>query len=69
LNRNKAPHWVFVAGADEYFVYINDPDISDGPWQSETDYILVPIGIQEFVKMASFGQSRLRALLIFDTKP
>jgi hypothetical protein len=29
----------------------------------------VPIGIQEFVKMASFGQSRLRALLIFDTKP
>ena len=27
LNRNKAPHWVFVAGADEHFVYINDPDI------------------------------------------
>jgi hypothetical protein len=66
LNRNKAPHWVFVADADEHFVYINDPDISDGPWQSETDYILVPIGIREFVMMVSFGQSRLRALLVLD---
>ncbi|WP_455207510.1 GNAT family N-acetyltransferase/peptidase C39 family protein [Kaarinaea lacus] len=66
LNRNKAPHWVFVADTDEHFVYINDPDISDDAWQSETDYIQVPISIQEFINMACFGQSRLRCLLILD---
>jgi len=66
FNRNKAPHWVFVAGADEDFVYINDPDIQDGAWQSETDYIRVPISIPEFINMACFGRSRLRCLLILD---
>jgi hypothetical protein len=70
LNRNKAPHWVFVADADEHFVYINDPEISDseGAWQSETDYIQVPISIPEFINMACFGQSRLRSLLTLDKK-
>lgn len=68
LNRNKAPHWVFVAGADQHFVYINDPDTTDAPWQSETDYQLVPINIEEFITMACFGQTRLRALLVLERK-
>jgi ribosomal-protein-alanine acetyltransferase len=66
LNNNKAPHWVFVSSADEHFVYINDPDISEGPWESATDYIQVPISIPEFINMACFGRSRLRCLLILD---
>lgn len=64
FNRNKSPHWVFVTSADEYFVYINDPDISDGPYLSETDYIQVPISIEEFINIACFGQSRLRSLIV-----
>jgi hypothetical protein len=68
LNRNKAPHWVFVASIDEHFVYINDPDISDDAWQSETDYVQVPISIQEFVNMACFGQRRLRCLLVLSNR-
>ena len=67
LNRNKAPHWVFIAHTDEHFVYINDPDTTDGPWQSETDYIHVPISIPEFIHMACFGQSRLRCFLVLNT--
>ena len=67
FNRNKAPHWVFVAGADEHFVYINDPDIDDeNAMQSQTDYIQVPISIPEFINMACFGQRKLRCLLILD---
>lgn len=66
LNRNKAPHWVFIANTDEHFVYINDPDTTDGPWQSEMDYIQVPISIKEFINMACFGRSRLRCFLILD---
>ncbi len=66
LTRNKAPHWVYVAGIDQHFVYINDPDPTDGPWQSEMDYIHVPISIGEFVNMASFGRRKLRALLLLN---
>lgn len=67
LNRNKAPHYVFVAGADEHFVYINDPDIDENyAWQTQTDYIKVPISIREFTNMACFGRSKLRCLLILN---
>ena len=68
LNRNKAPHWVFVADADDKFVYINDPDIQDSRYQTETDYIQVPISIREFINMACFGQSRLRCILVLGRK-
>jgi ribosomal protein S18 acetylase RimI-like enzyme/predicted double-glycine peptidase len=70
LNRNKAPHWVFVANADDKFVYINDPDLpdTDSSWQTETDYIQVPIGIPEFINMTSFGQKRFRSLLVLGRK-
>lgn len=63
LNRNKAPHWVFIVHIDEHFIYINDPDTTEGEWQSDIDYIQVPIGIPEFIKMARFGQKKLRCLL------
>lgn len=68
LNRNKAPHWVFIVNADEHFVYINDPDITDSEWQSKTDFIQVPISIAEFVNMACFGQRRMRCVLTLDNK-
>lgn len=68
LNRNKAPHWVFIASADEKFVYINDPDIPDNSWQSQMDYIQVPIGIREFINMACFGQKKLRSLVVLGKK-
>jgi len=64
LNRNKAPHWVYVASADDEFVYINDSDISDDPHATQTDYIQVPIDRTVFRDMARFGQKRLRCLLV-----
>jgi hypothetical protein len=66
LNRNKAPHWVFVADADEDFVYISDPDQREETWQSETDYIQVPVSVDEFVSMACFGRRRLRCLIALE---
>ncbi len=65
LNRSKAPHWVFVSNANEDFVYINDPDPPDAPWQAD-DYRRAPIPVENFVRMASFGRRKLRALLVLD---
>ena len=64
LNRNKSPHWVYVADSDDEFVYINDSDIGDDPLATQTDYIQVPIDRHVFRDMARFGQKRLRCLLV-----
>jgi len=63
LNRNKAPHWVYISASDDQFVYINDPDINDDPHLTQTDYIHVPIRKPMFYDMARFGQRRLRCLI------
>ncbi|MDH5764768.1 MAG: GNAT family N-acetyltransferase/peptidase C39 family protein [Gammaproteobacteria bacterium] len=64
LNRNKAPHWVYVASSDDDFVYINDPDKNDETHISQTDFIHVPINKAIFSEMAQFGQKKLRCLLV-----
>jgi ribosomal protein S18 acetylase RimI-like enzyme len=67
LNRNKAPHWVYVAASDEQFIYINDPDQIQDSLLTQTDFEQIPIDKKVFKKMARFGQKKLRALLvIFD---
>jgi len=68
LNRNRTPHWVYVSKSDAQFVYISDPDTNDSRWQSETDFMHVPISINAFTTMASFGRNRLRCLLAIHPK-
>ncbi|WP_020680239.1 peptidase C39 family protein [Marinobacterium rhizophilum] len=63
LNRNKAPHWVIITAADQRFVYLTDPDHDRDEWQSETDYIDVPVEVNEFLAIAAFGRSRLKSTL------
>ena len=64
LNRNKSPHWVYVTGSDDHYVYINDPDIDEDVHLTQTDYIQVPIDKIIFREMAQFGQKKLRCLLV-----
>jgi ribosomal protein S18 acetylase RimI-like enzyme len=68
LNRNKAPHWVYVADSDDQYVYINDSDVDDDPHTSQTDFMQVPIDRQLFRNMARFGQKRLRCLLVISER-
>lgn len=70
LDRNRSPHWVYVHRADQQYVYMHDPDgnhinpaRTDSHWQSESDYRHVPLAIDDFTAMASFGRRRLRCLL------
>jgi ribosomal protein S18 acetylase RimI-like enzyme len=64
FNRNKAPHWVFVAAADEDYVYLHDPDVDTEVDHPQTDYMGVPVPLDAFIKMACFGRSKLRATLV-----
>lgn len=69
LNRNKAPHWVYINKSDQNYVYVNDPDTDDTLWQTEADCRHVPVSIDAFIAMASFGRRRLRCLLAIHPKP
>ncbi|MBF0471312.1 MAG: GNAT family N-acetyltransferase/peptidase C39 family protein [Gammaproteobacteria bacterium] len=64
LDRKKAPHWVYVSGCDEKYVYINDSDNDYAPHLTQSDYTHVPIERAMFRGMACFGQKRLRSLLV-----
>ncbi len=64
LNRNKAPHWVFVANSDDHFVYLNDPEIDEESSHPLHDNIGLPIRREDFVRMACFGSRRLKATVV-----
>ncbi len=64
LNRNKAPHWVFVTGSDSDCVYLNDPDSDEDSPHPLHDNIGLPIRRGDFERMACFGSSRLKATLV-----
>ncbi|CAM4249427.1 GNAT family N-acetyltransferase/peptidase C39 family protein [Pseudoalteromonas byunsanensis] len=59
LDGKKAPHWVCVTAIDDHCVYVHDPELD--PSQQSIDCQHVPIGLEEFNKMATFGKNRLRA--------
>tara|TARA_R110002167_G_scaffold128876_2_gene311507 strand:- start:1907 stop:3040 length:1134 start_codon:yes stop_codon:yes gene_type:complete len=64
LNRNKAPHWVFISACDAQFVYLNDPDPDEQGHHPSHDSIHLPISRGDFERMACFGNSRLKATLV-----
>ncbi|MDH5571809.1 MAG: GNAT family N-acetyltransferase/peptidase C39 family protein [Gammaproteobacteria bacterium] len=66
--RDKAPHWVVVAGIDDTFVYIHDPDEDEDTYRSRTDNIYLPIARPTFDKSFRFGRTGLRTSVIIFPK-
>ncbi len=64
LNRNKAPHWVYITAYDEHSVAVTDPEYEREPWQSEMDFTDVPVANGAFLGMTQFGRERHSALLV-----
>jgi hypothetical protein len=63
MDRKKAPHWVVVTGYDEQCFYVHDPD----PDEKQQDFIdcqYLPIALEDFEPMSSFGSHRLRTAVI-----
>ena len=64
LTREKAPHWIAVAGVDDEFVYIHDPDVEGDDTATQLNHQFVPIEHSAFIKMARFGKAGLRACVV-----
>ena len=64
MNRNKAPHWVWLVAMDDEFAYINDPDVDDGLDQAATDNIYVPVSLNNLAAMCQYGSRRYMAAVL-----
>jgi ribosomal-protein-alanine acetyltransferase len=68
MDRKKAPHWVAVSGYDRECLYVHDPDPDDRQ-QDTIDCQYMPIALEDFEPMSSFGSTRLRTALIVTADP
>lgn len=64
LNRNKAPHWVWLVGLDEDHAFLNDPDVDEDLDQSAFDNHFMPVFRHELDVMTRYGKGRYRAAVL-----
>lgn len=60
----KFPHWVVMTGHDESFVYLHDPYVDEEAGKTATDVINLPILKRDFQRMARYGKTGQKAVLI-----
>ncbi len=68
LNRNKAPHWVWLVAMDDRFAYINDPDVDEALDQVDTDNLFVPVSRENLSAMVQYGRRRYTAAVLVREK-
>ncbi|TVP59248.1 MAG: GNAT family N-acetyltransferase [Halomonadaceae bacterium] len=64
MNRNKAPHWVWLVDMDDHHAYFNDPDIDQDDHQSALDNQFMPVMLEELDAMTRYGKRRYRAAVL-----
>ncbi len=64
IYREKFPHWVVVTGFDDRFIYVHDPYVDEEKGWTETDRMNMPILQKDFERMARYGKSGQRSVLI-----
>lgn len=69
LNRNKAPHWVWLVGLDDDHAFLNDPDIDEDLDQSAFDNHFMPVFRHELDAMTRYGKGRYRAAVLIRKPP
>lgn len=61
LNRNKAPHWVWLVSMDDDHAYLNDPDTDEEYDRRDLDNLFMPVRLDELDALTRYGQQRYRA--------
>lgn len=69
LYREKFPHWIVVTGFDERYFYVHDPYVDVAADKTPTDCINLPILKQELQRMARYGKTGQKAVVILSRRP
>lgn len=64
IYQEKFPHWVVVTGFDEHYIYVHDPYVDSEAGKTITDCVNMPILKKDFQRMARYGKSGQKAVLI-----
>ena len=64
IYHEKSPHWIVVTGFDEHYIYVHDPLVDYDAGKSQTDVVNMPILRKDFERMARYGRSSQKAVLI-----
>jgi len=64
IYEERMPHWVVITGFEQRFIYVHDPfvDIEEG--ETVSDCVNMPIARSEFERMARYGRSGQRAVVV-----
>jgi ribosomal-protein-alanine acetyltransferase len=60
----KFPHWVLVFGHSGRHVFVHDPWVETGDYETATAVRALPIPTPEFQRMSRFGRDNLRAAVV-----
>jgi len=66
IYEERFPHWLVVTGFDRDFIYAHDPFVDDSEGETAADCVNMPIARLEFERMARYGRSGQRAVLIVE---
>ena len=68
IYREKFPHWIVVTGHDQRSFYVHDPYVDEGKKKTATDCINMPISRIDFQRMARYGKTGQKAVLILSRR-
>jgi ribosomal-protein-alanine acetyltransferase len=68
IYREKFPHWVVITGFDDKYIFCHDSYVDYEKHRSQTDCINMPILQKDFERMAVYGKSGQKAVLILYTR-
>ncbi len=68
IYQEKFPHWVVVTGYDERSFYVHDPYVDSEAGKTLTDCINMPILKKDFQRMARYGKTGQKAVLVLKKK-
>lgn len=64
IYKEKFPHWVVVTGFSDRYIYVHDPFVDYENGKTETDCMNMPILQRDFERMARYGKSGQRAVIV-----
>lgn len=64
IYEERFPHWVVITGFEKRYIFVHDPFVDTSEGETESDCINMPIARAEFERMARYGRSGQRAVVV-----